>query len=650
MAEAPASGAHVADYTFRVLKQDAAELKVTAFTGTEGISELFHFRIELCTDQPALDLESYLAQPCILELFGDYGSRYVNGIVRRFERTGEGSSLTYYAAEVVPMHWQLTRRFNCRIFHEETCPDMTVPGIIQKVLTDAGIPADAFDLTRLDLGQYKPREYVVQYRVSDHDFISQLCEDEGIFYFFEHTPDGHVMVFGDTSAAHRLLGQTSAGGSSQQATQGSQATGGNGDEPPPHLLPYRDPNGLVHEREFVFSVAVRNSVEIGAVTLDDHNFTRPEVDLQTPEAKSDRFTALNVYDYPGLYPDEAEGKRKAAIRLREQQCKRATLHMKATARHLTPGYRFTLDEHPLPTLGVDYLITHVSHRATQPQSAEEQQLSDEGSRYEAHIRVIPFAVPFCPPRVTPLPRVLGCQTAQVVKQKGSDDEIYCDKFGRVKVQFYWDHEQPPEDSSMMIRVSQGWAGAGWGHMFLPRVGQEVIVDFLEGNPNRPIIVGRVYNGTHMPPYKLPDEKTKSTIKTNSTENSKRFHEIRFEDKNKKEQLFIRAQRRMDTRVLGTHYHTAGGSLHERVGGEDEDGNKKGRYFRTTYEGEDRYNKGDNYILIDDVRQTRVEKDVLDAFMKNYALFVGDGIEMNAKTHVIEMKNSIALKVGGNFVL
>lgn len=643
-----ATGANVADFIFRVSGFSAEELKVTGFSGREAISELFHFRVELISERADIELDEMLGKGAGLQIVGEVG-RYVQGVIRRFERTGDAHDSTKYAAEIVPLQWYLTQRHDCRIFHEETCEDMTVPGIIEKVMRDAGIPEDTYDLTRLGPG-YAVREYVVQYRESDMDFISRLAEDEGIFYFFEHTDAGCVMVFGDSPAAHSGVG---GGDKGQQQQQQQRNHGGGGYDPA--VIPYHDESGLLESREFVFDVRVENAIQVGSVTLDDFNFQKPDLDLQTKEQKAAKFTALSVYDYPGKFDDPDEGeKRLALFRLEASQARRRVTRMRATARHLAAGYYFRLDAKPDGDIDDAFLITEVLHRGVQTQSAEAEAVDQAGFGYEAVVSAIPKGTPFRPLRVTRRPTVLGSQTALVVRPKGNErEEIHVDKFGRVKVQFHWDHQQEdPEDTSMFVRVSQGWAGASWGMMFLPRVGQEVIVDFLEGDPDRPIITGRVYNGAQMPPYALPEERTKSTIKTHSTEQSepKRFHEIRFEDKNKSEQLFIRAQRRMDTRVLGPHYHTTGGSLHEYVGYENEEGEKKGRYFRTVNEGIDLHDKGDQYVWIEDKVQTRIEKDVLDAFMANYALMVKDKIEVNAKEMVIEMKEKLALKVGGNFIV
>lgn len=524
-----------ADFIFRVGDLPPDALKVTAFNGTESISELFHFRIELCSTDANIEVNAVLGKPCTLEIAGPSGSRFVNGIIRAFERVGEGQWLTHYAAEVGPVHWLLTKRFNSRIFQEHNCPDMTVPGIIKEVLKDAGIPEEnqRFALQR----EYEKREYVVQYRETEMGFISRLMEKEGIFYFFEHDAENHKMVFADSPVAH--VGNPGAA-----------------------ELRFRTPTGLSAEEEFITAVRDRQELQFGAVCLEDFDFSRPGEELRVT-AKSEQQTALEYSDYPGKYTKKTIGQRYAQVRLEELQACQHVLRMETTARRLLAGFKFSLVEHPSTLLNREYLITHIAHHASQLQSAEAEAGPDEGFRYSAGLRVIPSDVPFRPPRKTPKPVVRGSQTAIVVG--GEKDEIHTDKFGRARVQFHWDREGKfDHNSSCFIRVSQGWAGGRYGSIFLPRVGQEVIVDFLEGDPDRPIITGRVYNGELMPPYPLPDERSRSTTKTNSTVGGGGCNEIRFEDLKDKEQLLVFAQRNLDVRVGADRMSSIGGSDHLTV--------------------------------------------------------------------------------------
>ena len=625
-----------ADFTFRVGSLPTEELKVTGFTGTEGISELFHFQIEFCSDERDIDFTGVVGQACVLEIANSAGSRYINGIVRRFARTGEGVNLTYYSAEVVPMHWLLTKRYKSRVFTVSNCADMTAPGIIKKVLEDAGIPNDAFRMALS--GSYPARDYVAQYRETEMDFISRLAEHEGIFYFFEHSAEGHVMVFGDSPVAH-------------------VATPGDAE------WPFHEPSGLVPDKEYVFSLQNSEQMRFGAVALDSFNFQQPQAQLRATTAGED-LTSLEWSEYPPIYVEKSDGDRYAGVRLEEYQASRKVVNMGTVIRALLPGYKFTLEGHASDSLNIEYLVTHISHRARQTQSTQEEADSTEGTKYESDVRCISAGVPFRPPRVTPRPIVQGSQTAIIVGPSG--EEIYTDKYGRVRIQFHWDQEgEYNENSSFWVRVSQGWAGGNYGIMFLPRIGQEVIVDFLEGNPDFPIVIGRVYNNDHMPPYTLPAEKTKSVIKTNSSKDGKGNNEIRFEDLTGKEQLFIQAQRMMDTRVKASHMHTIGGSYHLDVGGE-KDGKLFGEYRQLIYEAKHTHVKGERCTLIekDDGLQvdgnvsikvggtlsTDVAKDVVDKFGAGHKHDVTMVYALKALGVKIEASTGIELKCGGTSIV
>lgn len=518
MADPASRTASQADFTLQLAGQTTESVRVVGFTGDEGISRLYAFRVEIVSESATIAFDSVLGKPALLEIHSAGGSRFVHGIVRRFERTAQGSRLTHYAAEIVPVHWLLTRRSGSRIFQQNVCADMTPAGVIQKVFEAAGLTQDTF---RLALSAtYAAREYVVQYRETEFDFISRLMEDEGIFYFFEHTAAGHKMVIADSGVAHVV-----------SAIDGE--------------CPFREPTGLVPERASVVSVRDAAEVQAGATRLKDFDFAKPKTNLTTTSV-GDAFKALELSDYPGGYVEKNVGTARAKVRLEEQQCRKRVLQMSGDVRGLMPGFKFALVEHPDSTLNVEYLVTGVSHVARQPQGAEEESGGSAVSSYEAVLQTIPSGVPFRPARVTRKPRVDGTQTAIVVGPAG--EEIYTDNYGRVKVQFHWDLAGSyDENSSCWIRASQPLAGGQYGMLFLPRVGQEVVVDFLEGDPDRPLIVGRVYNNEQMPAYALPDNKTRSYIKTNSTTGGG-TNELMFEDKKDAEKILLFAQKDLHVRV------------------------------------------------------------------------------------------------------
>lgn len=521
MANSPQDAANVAGFTFRMPEVDAQQLRITRFDGREALDELFTFSLEFVSSERELAPESFVGKAGqILITSPNHGTREVNGILRSFERIGEGVNSTYYAAELVPLHWQLTRRKRSRVFIEANCADMSVPGIIKKVVADAGLPADC--IRPALQSSYSPRDFVAQYRESDFDFIARLMEHEGMFYFFEHKDGKHVLVFGDSPAAH------------VNNTHGSQ-------------FPFREASGLqpAERAEHVFRLKTKRSIRIGSVTRDDFNFTKPGVDI-ADKVEASAFTALHDIDYPGEYAEKPEGKKLAGIRLQAYQCRVAQQQMSATIRGMHAGFRFTLQDHPAANLNREYLVTAVNHRARLAPSAEGG-AAERGEAYIAKFETIASDVPYRPQLKTEKPFVHGTQTAIVVGPAG--EEIYTDKYGRVKIQFHWDHQGTfNENSSFWVRVAHGLAGGQYGIMFLPRVGQEVIVDFLEGNPDRPIVVGRVMNNDHMPAYPLPDEKTKSYIKTHSSKGGGGTNEIRFEDLKGKEQLGFFAEKDMHVRA------------------------------------------------------------------------------------------------------
>lgn len=614
MAEQPLRVANEADFTLKLGSLTAEPLRVTAFEGSEGISQLYRFEIAFCSHQRELPLEDLLGQPALLEIVGNAGKRHVHGVALGLERTGEGANITHYAAEVGPLHWMLTKRHKSRIFEPARCPDMSVPGIITKVLQDAKIPSDQFRLALQ--GSYDPHEMIAQYRESDFAFISRLMEQEGIFYFFEHTPDGYCMVIADSPVAHLP----------------------NPDTP---LLPFREPSGLEpHERrELIFALRERSRIQFGAVSLDDYDFRQPQKNLRSG-VRSDRFTALEFSDYPGDFEDKNAGERYARIRLEESLSRRRILMLAGTARLLRPGFKFELIEHPADRFNREFLVTHVEHHASQPAAAEEEAATTPTLRHEVDLHVIPSDVPFRPPRKTTKPAVCGSHTAIVVGVPG--EEIYTDKYGRVKVQFHWDQEGKfDENSSCWVRVSQGSAGGQYGMMFLPRVGQEVIVDFLEGDPDHPIITGRVYNADQMPPYALPDEKTKSVIKTHSTKGGGGTNEIRFEDRKDSEQILIYAQKDFHLHVNNDRVENIDKNRHLTVNENKFELVKQAKHSEV---------KLDQNEAIGGKMSLEVKGDVGEDFKGNHGEKVAGNYYLKAGSNVVvESGIAITLKVGGNFV-
>lgn len=499
------------------------KLLLTGFTGREAISRLFSFHLQTLSEDAAIDFTDVIGQSVTINVLqSDSSQRYFNGIVSHFACTGTDGDMTRYELEVVPKLWALTRYADCRIFHNKD-----VTQIVKQILTDRGIDFQA-SLT----GTYKPLEYTVQYRETDFNFISRLMEQYGIFYFFQHGDGKHTMMLGDSSSVHQPCPAVSSFG-------------------------YNLAAGGLDAGDVVNSWSIGQDLLSGKQSLTDYNFTTPSSDLSASE--STIYTvggndAMEVFDYPGPHATQADGTALAKLRMQEEEAVHKVAQGAGVCRPFTTGYKFTLQDHPTTAMNAEYLLTEIQHVASVAGTYREEGGTGNDS-YANHFACIPADVPFRPARLTPKPFVQGVQTAKVVNQNpdadgaaGSGEEIWVDKYGRVVVLFPWDRAGK---SSCWVRVSQDWAGQGWGAITIPRVGQEVIVSFLEGDPDRPIITGRVYNADQTVPYALPANQTRSTFMTRSSKggSSSTYNELRFEDLTGKEQVFLRAQFDQDNQVL-----------------------------------------------------------------------------------------------------
>jgi type VI secretion system secreted protein VgrG len=516
-------------------------LVVLGFSAREAVSELFHFRVEaMWQDTTPLAFDQLLGQKVTITLDAGNGTRYFNGVVNGIAQCEREETSTRYRLEMVPSFWTLTRVTQSRIFQQKSVPD-----ILKAVLT--GLDTQ-YSLT----GTYDERDYCVQYRESDFAFACRLMEEEGIFYFFQHTASGHTMVVGDSQSVFQDLDV-------QPEVIYEELIGGSRDEN--RIIDWEKVQGL----------------RSGKSTLWDYNFELPDKHLEASQPTLETVQAGTVahklkvggndawelYEYPGGYakrPDgvTAGGGDNAAdlqkiftdnartVGLRMQQETLPALTIFGTSNHggFTPGYTFTLQNH-FSDDG-EYVLLSVQHEAKQPLNPDSQ---EEPYSYNNRFTAIPAALPYRPARTTPIPFVHGVQTAVVVGPAGA--EIYPDKYSRVKVQFPWDRAGTKDSgSSCWLRVATQWAGTQWGTIHIPRVGQEVIVGFMEGDPDQPIIVGSVYNADNMPPYTLPDNKTQSGIKSRSSLSgtADNFNEIRFEDKKGSEDLFMHAEKDMHLEV------------------------------------------------------------------------------------------------------
>jgi len=614
-----------ADLTFRVGSLDDTVLKVVQFNGTEGISQLFQFTLELASTDGEIDFAKVLGEAAMLTIQGNPEPRYVSGIVCRFEQAGRGTDFTRYRATLVPAFWLLTQRQNFRIFQDKSVPD-----IVKAVLEAAKVPSDSYRFALK--GTYKPRTYCVQYRQSDMDFIAYLLEEEGISYYFEHKETGHVAVFGDGPDAHTDIVN-------------------------PSTVLLSDEGFGTTTEEFIQACQVTQEIRSGKYTLWDYNFEKPANPALNENSEGDAWKELETYDYPGGYTEKAVGTELAKRRREEEAVPADVMTAHSDCRRLVSGYKFTLDGHERTAFNQSYLITTVQHYGFQPQAVGAEATGGESGQqiYENDIECIPAKYPFRPPRVTPRPTIPGTQTARVVGPSG--EEIHTDKHGRVKVQFHWDRAGVTDDkASCWVRVAQAHAGSGYGCLFLPRVGQEVVVAFEEGDPDRPLITGSVYNGDQVPPYELPANKTRSVIKTNSSKGGGGSNEISFEDKKDNEQLFLHAQKDLDFRVKNDRREHIGNDRHlvvardkiQKVERDEHSLVDRDQITEITRDQSLKVGKKQS-IEIGDSRSLTVKGDVIEAYKKNHSQEVGSDLYMKAMNVVIEGMSALTIKVGGSFL-
>ncbi len=482
------------------------KLLLRSITGSEAISQPFQYHLELLSEDDAIDFKSIVGQRVTVKLLlADGSPRHFNGFISRFSQGARDGVLTSYHAEMVPWLWFLTRTADCRIFQKKSVPD-----IIQQIFKDLG-----FTDFKLNLySSFEPRDYCVQYRETDFHFVSRLMEQVGIYYFFEHDDTKHNLILGNDPNVHK-------------------------DCPGQPKVRYELAAGGWQDDDVITEWRLEEAFRPGSWAQTDYNFETPSTSLLVSLAGSNKY---EIYDYPGDYAARGDGDTLTKVRLEEDTTPTLVAQGTSDCRAFVTGHKFTLQDHYRPDLNQPYVITSVNHRASQGGDYGGGAMDglDKEFSYQNTFTCIPASVTFRPGRITPRPTVRGCQTAMVVGPGG--EEIYTDKYGRVKVQFHWDREgKRNENSSCWVRVSHPWAGKGWGAVSIPRIGQEVVVDFLEGDPDQPIIVGRVYNAESMPPYGLPAGAVVSGVKSNSTKGGGGYNEIVMDDTKGTELIRVHAQ-------------------------------------------------------------------------------------------------------------
>ncbi|MGE8100866.1 type VI secretion system Vgr family protein [Pseudomonas fluorescens] len=565
--------------------------------GGEELGRLFNYELQLHSLDNAIDLNQLLGKPMSLSLQLDGGGeRHFHGIVARCSQNVDQGQFASYQVTLRPWLWLLTRTSDCRIFQ-----NLSIPQIIKQVFRDLGFSDFEDALSR----PYREWEYCVQYRETSFDFVSRLMEQEGIYYFFRHEQGRHVLVLADAYGAH-----TSAPGYAS--------------------VPYYPRNEQQRERDHIHDWHLAQEVQPGSLELNDYDFQRPSARIDVRSAMPRPHTAGDypLYDYPGTYVQSEDGEHYARTRIEALQTLHEQVELAGNARGLGSGHLFSLTGFSRQDQNREYLI--VGTRYYISQESGETGGGAPSTQFESSLTCIDAQQSYRPLPNTHRPNVKGPQTALVVGPKG--EEIWTDQFGRVKVHFYWDrHDQSNENSSCWIRVSQSWAGKNWGSMQIPRIGQEVIVSFLEGDPDRPIITGRVYNAEQTVPYDLPENATQSGMKSRSSKGGTpaNFNEIRMEDKKGAEQLYIHAERNQDIVVEVDESHSVG---HDR--------NKSIGHDETVTIGNNRL----RIVKQEDILSVGQRK--TDSISQSYVIEVGENLRLVCGESILELNASGQINLTG----
>ncbi len=591
-------------------KQGYVEVKIDPDPGIklfvhnmEGIEELgrpFEYDLALASSDIKADLTAWLGAKCKLSITSPGGSkRYFNAIIARAVYDGLVGGANHYRLELRPWIWLLSRVQDCKIFQNKAVFD-----IITGLFRDAGF-TDFQDKRQNQAGS-QTLEYCVQYNETSLAFVTRLMEKYGIYYYFTHDETGtHTLVFADDPNSHTAL--TDSIPWVFQQTQHTTVED--------HIWQWTADQGLVP----------------GKTTFNDYNFTTPSADLKATSLKQSThpYSGFEVYEFPGPYLNVSDGTKIADVRMQRMFAETLTLQGVTNSRKMYTGCRFTLKGFQDSGQNREYLVVSTKYLLGEAAGAPTTE-GNIADAFQCTFHCIPVDVQFRLHEITPAPLMHGPQTAKVVGKSG--DEITTDQYGRIKVKFPWDRSSAQDDTaSCWIRVAQIWAGQNWGGMFIPRVGQEVVVDFLNGNPDRPIIIGSVYNATQTVPYTLDDNKTRSTIKSNSSTGGGGFNELRFEDKKGSEEVFFQAQKDYTKKVLNNETVT----IHNDTTTTVEQGNRS----MTVSQGNNSVtvSQGNNSVTVS---------------QGNESLTVSQGnhsITVSAGSSTVTAGQSITLQVGSNSI-
>ena len=504
----------------------SGDFGVYAFSGFEEVCKPYEFNIELVSRSANVDLTALLGTPACLSIADrSGGERLVHGLIREMEQLHTANRFTHYRCSLVPRLWFLGQIRDHRIFQ-----NLSVVEIIQQILKEQGFTGDAASFKLCYA--YEPREYCVQYGETDLHFITRLCEEEGIYFYFEHKADAHCLCFCDREGGPKIPGQSD--------------------------LRFFPGSGQRSDTAVINRLTLHEQVNSNAAAYREWNFRKPRLDLEVRDKEEDKQAApappgmlLEQYAYPHLYQLRQPGERYVKLRMLRQLTFRQWIECSSDVARFLPSYTFSMHDHPREALNAGWWVVSVRHEGQQPGVLEHEAPDGRGLHYASRVTAIPEMTRFIPAPEHPKNLILDKQTAHVTGPKG--EEIYPDKYGRVKVQFHWDREgQYNEKTSCWVRASQEWAGGKYGAMAIPRIGHEVVVSFLEGDPDRPLITGRVYHELNMPPYELPAHKTRTVFKSMSTPGAegeaRGFNEFRVEDKKGREEIYVHAEKDVNAHV------------------------------------------------------------------------------------------------------
>jgi type VI secretion system secreted protein VgrG len=600
-------------------------LLIEALDGVEGISRLFEFHAELlATFDTTVDPKALIGSKVSIAvaLNDASGTRWVNGIVASFEQSSGDVEFDVYHARIVPSLWQLTLSSNCRVFQ-----NMTVMDIVKKVIGEYGL-----SLSDQTTTPYKPLDYCTQYDESDFHFISRILEQSGIFYWFEHTEHDNKIVFGDGRSAYADCPVSS---SVAYEPDGSGREGAYGSGVSDFSATAAMVSGKHSTRDYDFRTFAAHDVPAkSSVSLYGKNgyeaFRYPAAEEGYVKEADKK---LSTPDFAALFLDSEAVASDAVSEV---------FHGSSNARSFCCGYTFTMDKHPRSAWNRKYILTEVSHHVSQSPSYKTEALTGDqgyGNRFSATSSDLVFK----PAPTAHKPRIYGPQTAIVVAPSG--EEMFIDKLGRVCVQFFWDRARKPHTiDNTWVRVAQPWAGSGWGTFFWPRLKDEVVVQFLNGDPDNPVVTGSVYNGVNVPKYKLPDMSTRSGLVTRSSKggSAQNANELRFEDKTGSEQIFINAERDMDQRTEHDHRRFVGGKDSLIV---------KGSQHEEVDANRDTHIKGSTVDKVGGHSDINITSNLNEKVGSNYSLHVGENHgEKVGQNYALDAGMEVYIKAGMKLVI